>query len=363
MPQIHGDTEIRREGGTSRRGDKERGRQGEGEFKSPWRRISPSPRLLVSLSPLLLVFLSPALWLCGSVTGQTASFEKQAISSAQEMSASDLDKALPNRPFAGWFSEVIGPKAGVVWQLTECGEQIGAGQDLPACAEVNASLPGGRKVFVTISVGTFKKGLTGKPSFFRAVIEQNERFYQVRRLGDLPERLRAPEGPSTTGAKKRITNLPTIKLDSARIIAPLRFIGPMFASLPPVTDGPSLAEEPPGPPPPPSTPPTTATPSTPSTQDVEQIPESVSQSRAITKVKPVYPPNAKKMKATGPVEVEIMISEAGLVIEATAISGHLALRSAAVEAARKWVFKPAILNGAPVRVKSVLTFVFAPSTQ
>jgi TonB family protein len=361
MPRRH------REGEKERRREGEKERRREGETKRRERAFPPSPRLSFSLSLCLSVPL--ALWLCGSVAGQTGSFDKQAISSAQEMSASDLDEALPNRPFASWFSEVIGPKAGVVWQLTECGEQIEAGKDLPACAEVNASLPGGRKVFVAISVGTFKKGLTGKPSFFRAVIEQNERFYQVRRLSELPERLRAPEGPSTTGAKKRITVLPTIKTDSAWIITPLRYLGPMFASLPPVNDGPSLAEEPPGPPPPPSTPsitetpPTTATPSTPSTQDIEQIPESVSQSRAITKIKPEYPPTAKKMRATGTVEVEITISEAGLVIEAKAISGHLALRSAAVEAARKWIFKPAILNGAPVRVKSVLTFVFAPSAK
>src|SRR5262245_12471946 len=361
MPQRHGDTEIRREEGTRRKGDKERGRQGEGVFKSPCLCISPSPCLLVSLSPLLLVFLSLALWLCGSVAGQTGSFEKQAISSAQEMSASDLDAWLPNRPFAVWFSEIIGPKAGVVWQLTECGERIAAsgeeGPDLPACAEVNASLPGGRKVFVVISVGTFKKGLTGKPSFFRAVIEQNERLYQVRRLSELPQRLRALEGPSTTVAKRRITNLPASKMDSALVPTPVLYLGPMFASLPPVTDDLGLAEEtsaPPAPPPPPSTP---------STQDFEQVKESDLQSRAITEVKPEYPPTAKKMKATGPVEVEITISEAGLVIEAKAISGHLALRSAAVVAARKWVFKPAILNGAPVRVKSVLTFVFAPSAQ
>jgi TonB family protein len=290
------------------------------------------------------------------------SFEKQAISSAQGMSASDLDETLPNRPFAGWFSEIIGPKAGVVWQLTECGEQIGAGQDLQACAEVNASLPGERKVLVVIRVGTFKKGLTGKPSLFRAIIVQNERFYQVRRLSDLPERLRDPELPSTTRPKKRITDLPTIKMNLAWIATPSLYPGPMFASLPPVIVGPSLAGEPPAPAPPPP-PSTTSTPSTPSTQDIEQIPESVTQSRAITKVKPVYPPIAKKMKATGTVEVEITISEVGLVIEATAINGHLTLRSAAVDAARKWVFKPAILNGAPVRVKSVLTFVFAPSAQ
>ncbi|HEU0173209.1 MAG TPA: energy transducer TonB [Blastocatellia bacterium] len=275
------------------------------------------------------------------------------------MSASNLDAALPDRPFAGWFSEVIGPKAGVVWQLTECGDPLAAsgeaGQDLPACAEVNASLPGGRKVFVVISVGTFKKGLTGKPSFFRAVIEQNERLYQVRRLSELPQMLRAPEGPSTTVAKKRITNLPEIKMDSALVHKPVIYLGPMFASVPPVTDDLGLVEEtsaPPAPPPPPSTS---------STQDFERVPESDLQSRAITEVKPEYPPTAKKMKATGTVEVEITISEAGLVIEAKAISGHLALRSAAVEAARNWVFKPAMLNGKPVKVKSVLTFIFVPS--
>src|SRR5215475_10804612 len=273
MLQNHGDT-VRREEGTRRRGDKVRGRQDEGEFKSPCLCISSSHRFLVPLSSLLLVFLSLALWLCLSVAGQTGSFEKRAISSAQEMSASDLDAALPDRPFAGWFSEVIGPKAGVVWQLTECGDPLAAsgeaGQDLPACAEVNASLPGGRKVFVVISVGTFKKGLTGKPSFFRAVIEQNDRLYQFRRLSELPQRLRAPEGPSTTDAKKQITVLPAIKMDSALVPTPVLYLGPMFASVPPVTDDLGLEDETSAPPAPP--------PSTSSTQDFEQVPESELQS-------------------------------------------------------------------------------------
>ncbi len=347
MLQSHGETDIRRQGdkGTRGRGDKET--------------RCFSPFLLVPLSPRLLAFLSLSLSLCLSVTGQIGSFEKQAISSAQAMSASDLDAALRDRPFAGWLSEVFGPKAGIVWQLAECGDPLAAsgeaGQDLPACAEVVANLPGGRKVFVAISVGTFKKGLTGKPSFFNAVIVQNERLYQVRRLSELPQRLRAPEGPSTTVAKKRITNPPAIKMDSARVLRPFLHLESMLASVPPVTDDLGLVEEPPAPPPPPPPP------STSSTQDFEQVPESDLQSRVITEVKPEYPPTAKKMKATGAVKVEITISEAGLVIQAKAISGHLALRSAAVEAARNWIFKPGMLNGKPVRVKSVLTFVFVPS--
>ncbi len=60
--------------------------------------------------------------------------------------------------------------------------------------------------------------------------------------------------------------------------------------------------------------------------------------------------------------MEVIISEEGFVLEATAISGHFALRNAAVEAARKWVFKPSIFNGAHNRVKGVLTFIFVPTS-
>jgi outer membrane biosynthesis protein TonB len=164
-------------------------------------------------------------------------------------------------------------------------------------------------------------------------------------LSGLPEILRIQAAPSATGAKNQIADLPAIKMDSVWFITPFRYPGPTFASVQPVTGDLSQAEEP----------------APPSTQALEQVPESVLLSRAITKVNPAYPPSAKKMmKPTGIIEVEIIISEIGLIVEATAISGHLALLNAAEEAARKWVFEPVILNGAPVRVKSVLTFVLGP---
>jgi hypothetical protein len=291
------------------------------------------------------------IWMAGAT--QVESFEKRAISSAQKISASDLDEALPDRPFERWFNKTIGPDAGVVWQLTQCGAPITApgeaGQDLPACAELNALLPDGRKIYVAISVGTFKKGMTGKPSFFLAVIEQNDQLYPVRRLSDLPERLRDLEGASPIGAKNRIADLPATKMDSAWFISPFRYLGPMFASVPPVAGDLSQAGEPQAPPPP--------------TQALVQVPESLALSRAITKVNPDYPPTVREMNITEIVEVEIIISETGLVVEATAISGRLALRSAAEAAARKWVFAPTILNGEPVRVKSFLTFFLGPSAK
>src|SRR5215510_2726627 len=124
---------------------------------------------------------------------QSDSLEKQAISIAQQTPVSSLDAQLPNRPFADWFSEVVGRKAGLVRQLSECGEPDSASgadeRDLPACAEASVIMPNGNRMILAISVGTFKKGITGQPTFFRAVIESGEQLYQVHRLRDLQSML------------------------------------------------------------------------------------------------------------------------------------------------------------------------------
>src|SRR5262245_49157936 len=141
------------------------------------------------------------------ITGmsQSLSFEKQALASVQRMPASNLDNKLPQRPFGSWFTELIGPKAGVVWQLSECGVQEKSSSnltpDLPACAEVIALTPEGSKVIIVISVGSFKKGLSGSPSFFRAVMELDNQLYEIDRLNDLAEKLREPSRPPSTRAR------------------------------------------------------------------------------------------------------------------------------------------------------------------
>jgi TonB family protein len=79
---------------------------------------------------------------------------------------------------------------------------------------------------------------------------------------------------------------------------------------------------------------------------------------AIIKAQPVYPATAKQINASGEVQVSIVIGENGQVIEAKAIKGHPVLRAAAEDAARKWVFKPTLLDGKPVKQPGTLTFVF-----
>jgi TonB family protein len=280
-------------------------------------------------------------------TFQSGSFEKRALALVQRLPVSNLDKELPQLPFATWFKQIIGPEAGVVWQLTECGErtsgQNGTGQELSACVEANAVLPDGSKTIVLITVGTFKQGITGEPIFFRAVVERDDQIYQARRLRDLLKMLRSSEH-SLANLPDVTINLPMVKLPSlAKSLAPPR-MAPYLVSggLDDILKSPPLPS---------------------SSQEPQRISEGVLQGIAITKFMPVYPQTAKSMNAYGKVEVEITISEQGRVIEARAISGHPTLRSVAADAARRWIYKPTLLNGIPVKAQGILTFIFSPGKQ
>jgi TonB family protein len=279
-----------------------------------------------------------ALYLVINTSPQIAEFEKQALAAVQRRSASLFDDDLPRRPFGTWFKEIAGEGAGVVWQLSECGDPASASEesgDIPACAEANAVLANGSKVVVMVLVGGFKKGLNGEPSFFGAVIEHKDQFYQVSRLRDLPRLVRDPGN--------RPVSLPGVTAKQA--LLKLHFQSPSISTPKYLQNGPNSAKPPLAPPPPPQKP-----------RKVEEV---VVQGWAVTRVKPVYLASARRMNAHGPVEVRIIISPEGKVIEAEAISGHIALRTAAVEAARRWVFKPTTIDGVPVNTESILTFVFA----
>jgi TonB family protein len=298
------------------------------------------------------------IWLSGA--SQSVTFEKQAISVVQRMSTSTLEEGLPERPFADWFKDMTGPDAGILWQLTECGEWPGSDPDLLACTEANAVLSNGNKVVVAISVGTFKKGMTGAPSFFRAVIERDNQLYQVRRLRSLPEMVRlaeslrfvAPEmspdmpfpGLSSESLKKLSLDMPSVGSPSyGDYLSPSSFginLDPDI--LAGVEDRPSLVIP---------------------QRSIRKVTEGEIRGLAKKKVRPEYPRVALAANVAGPVEMQIVVSEEGRVIEATVVSGHPMLRGAALDAIRKWTFIPTTVNGIPVKVLSNLILIFDPINQ
>ena len=82
------------------------------------------------------------------------------------------------------------------------------------------------------------------------------------------------------------------------------------------------------------------------------------QGKAIQRVVPTYPELAKRIRLQGDVSVEVIISPEGRVESAREVQGHPMFVGAALDAARRWRFGPTFLNGVPVRVTGVITFVF-----
>lgn len=82
--------------------------------------------------------------------------------------------------------------------------------------------------------------------------------------------------------------------------------------------------------------------------------------KAVTLVKPEYPPAALAVRATGAVNVQVTIDEEGNVVSASAISGHPLLRYNAEKAARLSKFSPNISGGQPVKLVGVIVYNFVP---
>lgn len=92
------------------------------------------------------------------------------------------------------------------------------------------------------------------------------------------------------------------------------------------------------------------------------ISKGVVNGSAISLPKPEFPAAAKAVKASGSVNVEVLIDEEGNVVSALAVSGHPLLRQAAEAAARSAKFKPTLLSGQAVKVSGVIVYNFVGSS-
>lgn len=81
----------------------------------------------------------------------------------------------------------------------------------------------------------------------------------------------------------------------------------------------------------------------------------------LTKVNPVYPPDALANHMEGSVVLSAKVGTDGTVQDLQAISGPEVLRQAALDAVRQWTYKPYLLNGNPVTVMTTITVNFRES--
>ena len=86
-----------------------------------------------------------------------------------------------------------------------------------------------------------------------------------------------------------------------------------------------------------------------------KIGERVQEANLIRKTQPQRPPDAQ---VTGDVRFTAIIGRDGTIQNLQLISGHPLLVPAAMDAVKTWLYKPTLLNGAPVEVVTTITVSF-----
>lgn len=89
-----------------------------------------------------------------------------------------------------------------------------------------------------------------------------------------------------------------------------------------------------------------------------RISPEIMERNLVHKVNPDYPPMAKIAHLQGDVVLQCSIDKEGNIEDLHAISGPPILIQAALDAVKKWKYKPLLLNGQPVKVETTITVRF-----
>jgi TonB family protein len=76
------------------------------------------------------------------------------------------------------------------------------------------------------------------------------------------------------------------------------------------------------------------------------------------KVPPVYPEEAKKERIQGKVVLEAIIGKDGTIENLEVMSGPNELQQSALDAVRQWTYKPFLVDGEPVEVKTTVNVIY-----
>jgi TonB family protein len=85
---------------------------------------------------------------------------------------------------------------------------------------------------------------------------------------------------------------------------------------------------------------------------------SVAAGMIVQRVTPVYPAEAKAAQVSGTVVLHAIIGKDGAIQKLDLISGPPMLTDSAIDAVRKWRYKPFLLNGQPVEVETTINVAY-----
>jgi len=112
---------------------------------------------------------------------------------------------------------------------------------------------------------------------------------------------------------------------------------------------------------PPPPPPVKVEPPKPAAPQRIRVGGNVQAARIKSQPRPTYPPLAKQARIQGTVRFTAIIAANGTIQSLQVISGHPLLVPSAMEAVKRWVYQPTLLNGEPVEVVTQIDVNFTLS--
>ncbi len=94
-----------------------------------------------------------------------------------------------------------------------------------------------------------------------------------------------------------------------------------------------------------------------------RVSQGVSQGLIVSRVQPIYPPEARSARISGTVVLRALINQTGDVESLSLVSGHPLLAPAAMDAVKQWKYRPYLLNGKAVNVDTEILVNFVLSGQ
>ena len=92
--------------------------------------------------------------------------------------------------------------------------------------------------------------------------------------------------------------------------------------------------------------------------EILKVSQGITEGMLLTRVKPIYPPQAVQMHKQGMVLLSANISKNGSISDTKLIKGDPILAQAALTAVKQWKYKPYTLNGQPIDVQTQIAVNF-----
>lgn len=147
--------------------------------------------------PFIVILLAAGLAVPQAQIPGSAPSQRQpdavVIEAAKKTIVQVIEPKLPKITFDEWLRGVVGAKPEMKWGVNDCGEQTGnpasdRGRDFPMCAEVRVVLGPKHELMLSLAMGTFGKGLTGKPPvlWMGLLTTPDGKQQWIKTLGEVP---------------------------------------------------------------------------------------------------------------------------------------------------------------------------------